>query len=73
MLVATELERKFNYTVKGQNVTLNDPDPKMSPEAVMNFYSNTYPELISAKITGPEIKNDALIYSFGTAVMGTKG
>ncbi|WP_338871657.1 PRTRC system protein C [Spirosoma sp. SC4-14] len=73
MLVVTELERKFTYSVKGQNVTLPDPDPSLSPEAVMNFYSNTYPELISAKITGPEIKNDAMVYSFGTAVMGTKG
>lgn len=73
MLEVTDLERKFEFTSKGQKVELPDPDPSMSVNAVMSFYSNTYPELISSKITGPEIKNDAMVYSFGTTVIGTKG
>lgn len=72
MLVTTDLPRVFKFTNKGQLIDLPDI-PSLSPEAVQNFYSNTYPELISTKITGPEIKNDTLIYSFGTTVMGTKG
>ena len=74
MLVATELARKFTYTNnKNQVLDLPDPDPSLSPQAVQNFYANTYPELVSAKLTGPDMKNDTWVYSFGTTAIGTKG
>jgi PRTRC genetic system protein C len=72
MLLATQLPRTFQFTSKGQTIQLTDPDPQMSDKAVLNFYAGTYPELTTAKITGPEIKNDTLEYKFETT-MGTKG
>ena len=44
----------------------------MQPEAVLNMYAQTYPELTTAKIEGPEIKNDRVEYIF-QAMLGTKG
>lgn len=72
MLLATALPRNFEAKIKNQVIPLNDPDPNMSPESVLNFYSNTYPELITAKISSPIIENDKLQYKF-ESVMGTKG
>ncbi|WP_234734773.1 PRTRC system protein C [Tellurirhabdus bombi] len=72
MLLTTELPREFQIKVKGQIVHLADPGPEMSPDAVLNFYANTYPELTTAKVSGPEIKGDKVEYKF-ESVMGTKG
>ena len=43
------LPRIFKYNT----MHLDDPDPKMSPEEVKEFYSNIYPELTQAEIEGP--------------------
>ena len=51
---------------------LSDIDPKLSPEAVMDIYVNQYPELLNAKISNPEIKNDKAVYTFSKS-LGTKG
>lgn len=72
MLVATTRERAFSFTSKGQTINLPDPNIEMSPEAVMNFYSPQYPELITSKLTGPVLKDDKFTYKFDS-VMGTKG
>lgn len=72
MLIAAEFERVFKHKIKGQTVRLADPNPTMSAQAVQNFYANTYPELVSAKLTGPEMANDAWEYTFETS-LGTKG
>jgi len=72
MLVATQLTRSFVFTNKGQRLTLADPGPVFKPADVLNFYAATYPELITAKITGPEIVGDAVQFSFVSTV-GTKG
>ncbi|RLJ75165.1 PRTRC system protein C [Pedobacter alluvionis] len=72
MLLATHLERVFILKDKGQDITLNDPEPKWSAEAVLNFYANTYPILTTAKISAPKINNDKVEYQF-ESVMGTKG
>ena len=39
-------------------VTLDDPNPSDSPEMVMNYYSNFYPELTTATVHGPVLKDD---------------
>lgn len=62
------LERTFKY--KGN--TLTDPDLSMSPEEVMKFYSNTYPELTTSNIHGPVIADDKAVYEFKN-IVGTKG
>lgn len=72
MLLATELERVFIITDKGQQIKLSDPEPKWSIEAVMNFYATTYPILTTAKVSAPVINEDTLQYTF-ESVMGTKG
>jgi PRTRC genetic system protein C len=72
MLVTTNLNRIFILKEKGQEIRLNDPGDNWNAEAVLNFYANTYPILTTAKITGPEIKNDEIEYRFETT-MGTKG
>lgn len=72
MLQTTLMPRVFLMKDKGNNITLSDPDPKWSIEAVMQFYAPTYPVLTTAKAIGPEIKNDTVQYRFETT-MGTKG
>lgn len=72
MLVANSLERVFVFPDKEQDIKLSDPSPSFSPEAVLNFYAQTYPVLTTAKIEGPEIIDDAVQYRF-VSTIGTKG
>ncbi|MFD2966246.1 PRTRC system protein C [Sphingobacterium bambusae] len=72
MLLATQLPRVFILMDKGQVITLTDPNPKWSPQAVLNFYSANYPIVTTAKISAPVLKDDAVQYRFET-VIGTKG
>jgi len=72
MLLATPLERVFIVTDKGNDIRLTDPEPRWSVQAVLNFFANTYPILTTAKISAPQIKDDAVEYRF-ESVMGTKG
>jgi len=62
------LARKFKYNT----ITLDDPDPKWTPEKVKEFYSNVYPELTQAVIMPPSIGEDGLEYKF-EKTYGTKG
>ena len=62
------LERVFMH----DKIMLTDPDPNMSPEEVMKFYTNTYPELTTSNVHGPEVNGDRVVYKFKTNV-GTKG
>ncbi|HNQ63115.1 MAG: hypothetical protein BWY15_02320 [Firmicutes bacterium ADurb.Bin193] len=62
------LPRSFKYNA----ITLDDPEPEMSPEDVKEFYSNIYPELVQAEIEGPEVGDEAIEYTFRRAY-GTKG
>lgn len=72
MLVANSLERVFIFPDKEAEIRLSDPSRDFSPEAVLNFYAQTYPLLTTAKIAGPEITNDEIQYRFETTI-GTKG
>lgn len=72
MLQITQLPRIFLFKDKDGDIELADPSVNFSPEAVLNFYANTYPVLTTAKIEGPEIKNDAVQYRF-VSTIGTKG
>lgn len=57
---------------KKGNTELSDPGISMSPDEVMSFYSNTYPELTTSTVHGPTIEGDTAVYEFKTTV-GTKG
>lgn len=72
MLLATKLDREFILQQNGQDIILADPEPQWSVDAVLNFYSNTYPILTTAKIAAPRINDDKMQYRF-ESVMGTKG
>ncbi len=72
MLIANQLPRVFLFDRQGTNIELSDPSAEMVPDAVLNFYSQTYPELTTAKMEGPEIKNDRVEYIFQTT-LGVKG
>ena len=63
---------KFPRVFKMKNATLPDPNPAFSPDEVMVFYSNQYPELTTSNVFGPKIENDQAVYEFRTTV-GTKG
>ena len=52
------LERVFMH----DKIMLTDPDPNMSPEEVMKFYTNTYPELTTSNVHGPEVNGDRVVY-----------
>lgn len=66
------LTRKFQLEKNGRTITLDDPDPSMTTEEVMNSYANIYPELVSSTVIGPEYQDDNVVYRFKT-VVGTKG
>ncbi|EJL74404.1 PRTRC system protein C [Chryseobacterium populi] len=72
MLLTTPLDRIFIFHDKDQEIILSDPEPTWNLQAVLNFYSGTYPILTTAKISAPVIKDDKIQYRF-ESVMGTKG
>ena len=67
-MTAAALPRVFRYN----SVELEDPGPEHDPVDVRNLYSATYPEITSAAIEGPEVKDGKRVYTFRKAV-GTKG
>jgi len=71
-LSITSLERVFTFKNGSAEITLQDPNPAMQPDEVMDFFSHTYPELTTATVHGPEIDNDRIVYRFKTTI-GTKG
>lgn len=66
------LPRTFAIKRNNETIPLADPNPAMTPEQVMVFYSATYPELNTSTVTGPVIDGTRLAYEFHTTV-GTKG
>lgn len=66
------MPRLFLMREQQQEITLADPDPAWSVEAVLQFYSGSYPLLTTAQVSGPVIDNDSVQYRFDS-VMGTKG
>lgn len=67
-LSVSGLKRVFEH----KETKLDDPDPAMTADQVLNFYTGHYPELTTATIHGPEIKEDVAVYKF-TSTVGTKG
>jgi len=66
------LKRTFKFRIDGEDVTLSDPNPELSPDRVMALYANQYPSLTTATVHGPETKDDCVVYEFKTTY-GTKG
>ena len=66
------MTRSFTFKKGNGMITLDDPNTSDSPEMVMNYYSNFYPELTTASVYGPECEDDSVVYRFNTTI-GTKG
>ena len=66
------MSRTFKFKKGTEYVTLQDPDPNLSPDVVMSYYSNFYQELTTATVHGPVIRDDRTEYEFKTTI-GTKG
>ena len=66
------MTRSFKFKKGTEHVTLADPGTDFTPDMVMNYYSNMYPELTTANVQGPVIKADMVAYEFKTTI-GTKG
>jgi PRTRC genetic system protein C len=62
------MAREFRY----DSVRLPDPDSRLSIEEVRTAFSATYPEIVTAVVTGPEAVGNKLVYHFAKAI-GTKG
>lgn len=65
-------KRIFKYEEGNTKLELPDPDHNFDPSEVKRFYSNQYPELVNAKITGPVMSKGVATYEFGVKV-GSKG
>ncbi|QJD96026.1 PRTRC system protein C [Mucilaginibacter robiniae] len=72
MLDVRKLPRVFIHTENGQKIRLDDPSEELSPEAVCNHFSSLYAILTTAKIVGPEIRDDVQEFEF-VSTIGTKG
>ena len=72
MATVNVLTRSFQFGKNGETIKLSDPNPNFTPDEVMSFYANTYPELTTASASGPEIKDDQCVFEFKTTI-GTKG
>lgn len=62
----------FKLKKNGETLKLDDPNPEMAVNDVMDFYSMTYPELTTATPHGPVMEDDCAVYEFKTTI-GTKG
>lgn len=71
-LIVTGMKRTFTFRKGSETVRLADPNPADTPDAVMSYYSNIYPELTTATVHGPTIRDDEAVYEFKTTI-GTKG
>ncbi|MDP3561736.1 MAG: PRTRC system protein C [Legionellaceae bacterium] len=71
-LIITNIEREFKMKKSGNPTTLADPNPALTPEEVLSFYSNAHPELTTATVAPMKMENDKAVFEFVTTV-GTKG
>ena len=66
------MTRSFKFKKGTEYVTLSDPGADFTPDMVMSYYYNIYPELTTATVHGPVINADVAEYEFKTTI-GTKG
>ena len=58
-----QIERIFKFEGK----VFADPDPNMSPERVLQFYSMEHPELATGVIEGPKYEKGKAIFTMGNS------
>ena len=73
MYTIENLKRKFTAEINGKDMDLPDIGEDKSPEEVIKFYANIYPELLNTNIDGPNIGKDNVAVYSTKAKMGGKG
>lgn len=68
MAKAQVVKREFVFN----GIRLQDPDSKLSPHKVLEFWSGSHPALVNAVIEGPSFKNGTQTYCFRIS-RGDKG
>ena len=71
-MAVTTLTREFIVRDNGNDVTMEDPNPNWTPEQVKDFVANQYPEIMNSEWSGPDHKDDKLVYTISNKY-GTKG
>ncbi len=73
-LQVTTYQRRFIYKKGGDSILLPDPNTSEHPDKVPNFYVGQYPELINARVSGPELneEDNTAVYTIDTKA-GTNG
>jgi len=67
-LIVTEVSRQIVY----EGRTLADVNPEASVEDVLAIHALSFPELATAVVEGPELKEGARVYTVKKR-LGTKG
>lgn len=52
---------------------LEDPDPSMSPDDVRKAFAVNFPALAAARVSGPEVSGEELVYTFEAPPAKVKG
>tara|TARA_R110001606_G_scaffold369853_3_gene526092 strand:- start:436 stop:642 length:207 start_codon:yes stop_codon:yes gene_type:complete len=68
MTKTEKLKRVFKFN----ELTLADPNQNFTLKQVLDFYANSYPELVNAHLSEPHIVKNKIEYKFETKI-GTKG
>ena len=68
MAETKRLERCFKFN----ELMLADPNPNFTLKQVLDFYANSYPELVNSHLSEPVVVKDKIQYTFETKI-GTKG
>ena len=67
-LTVSALKREFAYG----NQVIPDPNPDLSIDQVRDALAGAFPEIATAALTGPEVTDTAMRYTFSRAI-GSKG
>lgn len=62
MALTTEfIKREFILIVDSEEITLSDPNPRMTPDEVRKHYMGAYPSIVSASMEGPAVQPDGSV------------
>ncbi len=67
------LPRVFKLGLANETLTVDDPNPDLTPEEVKAHFAALYPQIASGVISPPEIEEDKLVYSISGKTVGVKG
>jgi PRTRC genetic system protein C len=63
MLEVKPIPRIFKATIDGNEMTLSDPNPELTPKQVIEHYANMYPEITNSKLDAGKIEDDTLVFN----------